>query len=370
MSYKNQFKELVEKLIEIKFSDTPKKTTFLEIMKKQSSEVIASNVLEFFINPKNEHDMGDVFIEALKKISKIDDDLGEFQSVETEVVTENNKRIDIVINFEKYTIGIENKIYAELYNNLDEYKKTIVHENKGSKLLVLSLKHLTKKADLKKVENVDGDNIIYSQWFEEVKNLLGSKITEINIEYYIFLKQFIQNIENLIGEENMLKDEEYKTLFDNEKMIDDSYKAIKELRKDVLTRFKDKFESKLKDMDLSIGDLGWTYGNWEQNISIKEWDASGRPIFISLWLYNMIDYVPKVFVCINTKFLKDDKNKEKMSAIFKAPINKFRSSTVWSSVEGKKWNIELNSPIYNHEKFIDEAVNSAVSIVESINNNI
>ena len=30
MSYKNQFKELVEKLIEIKFSDTPKKTTFLD----------------------------------------------------------------------------------------------------------------------------------------------------------------------------------------------------------------------------------------------------------------------------------------------------------------------------------------------------
>jgi hypothetical protein len=73
-----------------------------------------SDILAFFINPKETHAQGDIFLKEFLQTIGEDIDCDKFTvEVIREQLTNENRRIDIVISFNKgeYIIGIENKIY-------------------------------------------------------------------------------------------------------------------------------------------------------------------------------------------------------------------------------------------------------------------
>ncbi|MGP1438822.1 MAG: PD-(D/E)XK nuclease family protein, partial [Treponema sp.] len=120
---------MYEKLLK-DFSLVPKKqekdATFLEICGLSSNENISSNILSFFFDSEREHKLKDLFANSLIKIiiEKTNKDII-YSDIcfhcAREVVTKNNKRIDLLITNKDITILIENKIWAPLYNDLDEY---------------------------------------------------------------------------------------------------------------------------------------------------------------------------------------------------------------------------------------------------------
>src|SRR5207249_2975364 len=107
---------------------TKKPKTLLEITRFPRSELAHSNILKFFLDPKEEHGLDDVFLKALLEAvgsPLVSSPLGAVEVVR-EDRTESNKSIDIVVEGEFFVVGIEHKIGAELYNPLKEYKERLI----------------------------------------------------------------------------------------------------------------------------------------------------------------------------------------------------------------------------------------------------
>ena len=123
----NDMEELVAKFQTVvrDFSKIPKtdtEPTWLEICRYPQSrfEEICSRILAFFLNPKAEHGLNDLWLSALlDAIGKVGwrdyrHDIG----VRTEEYADG-KRIDITVVANDYVVAIENKITADHYNPLD-----------------------------------------------------------------------------------------------------------------------------------------------------------------------------------------------------------------------------------------------------------
>ena len=198
-----------EKLLPLKKHEL----TFLEISGYPHYENVCSNILAFFFSSNEDHGLKTLLLESLlaalliKKEHNLDiTELHISNSyAECEVSTKNNKRIDIVITTDNAVIGIENKIYANLYNDLIDYQNCIselaTKDDKSNKILVLlSFKQISN--DMIKdysclVNNGKFYSITYSGLFEKINEKIGTFILNSNNKYLTYLIDFMKTINNL-----------------------------------------------------------------------------------------------------------------------------------------------------------------------------
>lgn len=194
--------------------------TFLGIAKQPHYENVMSNIYAFYFNTEEVHGMRDLFINTLleiinesklgsqKKVSEILD----FE-VDTEVITQKNGRIDLLLYNQDYAIIIENKVYHILNNNLHDYWNSIkvTDNSEVNKIgIVLSLNKLI-------VSHNHFINITHLEFLKRVIQNLGNYIMGAKEKYIIFLKDFYQNSINLSKSE--MDSKELKFYFDNQTKI-------------------------------------------------------------------------------------------------------------------------------------------------------
>jgi len=171
-----------------------KDKNFFQIARFPHYEIVSSNVLQYFLSEK-------IVLKAiLSCISgvNIDFDISNdfIYDVDREEITENNNKIDILINTNKYTIGIENKINAGLNNPIEDYYNHLIklakEEGKEPLLIVLS-----------KNKVVDNDkyyrNVLYADFVRELKKYYPELLNNLGLKYFFFLSEYLDNIENLQG---------------------------------------------------------------------------------------------------------------------------------------------------------------------------
>lgn len=190
----------------IEFSKLPKIVklpTYLELCRYPSArfEEICSRLIGFYIKPTNEHGFADLLLSSLLLTIDPQNPLNynwNNLKVSSEVGTDNNKRLDILIESETFVVGIENKITANLYNPLDEYR-TLITANKQKKhyCIVLSLRKITDYSERQLLQKNGFINITYKDFFNQVKIRIGGYLTNSNDRYLTFLKDFINTIENM-----------------------------------------------------------------------------------------------------------------------------------------------------------------------------
>lgn len=187
------------------FAKLPKKKandeTFISICGHPHYEKVASNILAFFFDTKREHNLKDLFVKSLiEAAGENAEDFSDNFSSETEVYTNKGNYIDLLLRSEERNIVVENKIYAWLYNDLDDYYETVSEKEKEKPLgIVLSL-HQQEKS------NPNFKVVRYEDFFAQIKTNLGLYIQSANRKYMPFLLDFIDNIENLNRRTNMDKD--------------------------------------------------------------------------------------------------------------------------------------------------------------------
>lgn len=187
-------------------------------------EDVCSNILAFFFSSQKEHGLKNLFARALFDVIKIDFNEFAIFNADTQIVTDNQKRIDILVTSDDYNIIIENKIYHLPNNPLDDYYK-YVKDIYGEKTIVvaLGLKKLNFECEVKY------KSITYTDFFNSLKKYIGTYISNINPKYSVLLYDFINNIESLI-EKPM--DTELLHFFKQEdilKMHNNMQKKVKEL---------------------------------------------------------------------------------------------------------------------------------------------
>jgi len=113
-----------------------------------------------------------------------------------EWTTDEDKRIDLIIDSEAFTIAIENKIYHWLANDLGEYAEVIDRYGKAKSITIKAVLGLRDEGQL-----TDGfSSYTYAQLWQEVRALLGSYISTADPKWVTYLLDFMETTNNLAGE--------------------------------------------------------------------------------------------------------------------------------------------------------------------------
>ena len=207
--------------------------TFLDISGFPHYENVCSNILQFFFQTNEAHGMGDLFIQSLLKTA------GEnisntiiVNEIFREQPTPSGKRLDIVITTDDYVVGIENKIYAVLTNDLADYSTYLQSILTGRKLkrIVLSINPIVTYSGFV--------NITYNELFKSVDSLMGNYWQSSNRKFMDYLNDFMQNIRRLEGAPSMNSDE-IKFINDNILDLENLYCTLNNMKKELRQRVQD-----------------------------------------------------------------------------------------------------------------------------------
>lgn len=210
-------------------------------------ERVASNVLAFFLDNKREHGLGDLFIQSLLSCGGIAaEGLDLNYEVMTEVQTEKGNFIDLVVESDSFIIIIENKIYASLYNDLEDYYG---HYAKARNSNVSPRQIFAFVLSLTKIPPINSKYIFidYERLFLEIKTRLGEAAIRANQRYLSLLFDFITNVENLKRGSTMDHEfinfvKEHTNEIDNintrlKKIHDDFRHVVKAVNSQIIERF-------------------------------------------------------------------------------------------------------------------------------------
>lgn len=161
-------------------------------------ETVSSNVLAYFFDPAEGHGLKDMMLKALlRTIHKEDMDVSDV-SVATEASTDKNNRIDILLDLPELSIAIENKVDADLYNDLADYH-CWAKENSGNEAIVVVLHpfHTFTLADHPSAQGLvveqDLFDVHYDELFSNALGMLGEYSLDADPRAVDLLQQFIDN---------------------------------------------------------------------------------------------------------------------------------------------------------------------------------
>ncbi len=192
--------------------------TLFDVMKQPHLENVWSNIYAFFFNPEEDHGFGNLFLRTLVEIIKEKQHgrdfvamADEYIDIKTEDSTDDSKRLDIALQSDNYAILIENKVYADLYNNLGVYWRNYPQYDKNNKQgVVLSLYPKTISLEGRGKE-LDHDpekwvNVTHLELMKRVSKNLHYCLLNGSDKYLSFFREFYQNIKNItmaMDNENM-----------------------------------------------------------------------------------------------------------------------------------------------------------------------
>lgn len=247
----NEFKELLDKFNTLpKVETTPR--TFMEIAGYPHYENVCSNILAFFFDTEEQHEYKDLFLNSLLKC--VDEELLSKDittlNVFREMPTDKGNRIDLIIETEEVVIGIENKIWAGLYNDLDDYSNFLINKfKKDTVKIVLSLKKVPEFQ-----LSAGFVSVTYSEFFENLKQDLGNQLISKNNRYLFQLIDFIETMQN--HTKNRTMDEKVLNFFVEEKEqienLIEEHNKVKDYIYSYLTDVRDLLNSKMEEENITF----------------------------------------------------------------------------------------------------------------------
>lgn len=238
----------------------------------EHDEVKICRILKELLDPKGSHYQKEKYLKLfVKNILKINIDDDEYRNVlvYNEYLIDNNRRIDIVIKFEKYFIPIEVKIYADDQDKqcFDYYTYASEKSEKEIQVIYLTLDgHIPSKSSVEGLtpinENINNKNVIVGyeevrtisfkddimMWLEEcISDIDTLKIASIR-EVIMQFMNVIKNLTNLIeGDEKMEMIDEIMSSRGNMKAACEIGKLINDAKKKIMEKIFIDIENIMKE---------------------------------------------------------------------------------------------------------------------------
>ncbi len=194
--------------------------TFMEVSGYPHFENVCSNILRFYFDPSAEHGLKDLLLSSYLQMAGVHGiPVPEKVSLSREHPAEDQKRIDLVIDCETFTLGIENKIFHWKANDFANYGRVIdrLGRNKKTIKTVLCLRKTDNAVPLK----CGFTRHTYGELWQQVRRMLGNYISNGDPKWVSCLLDFMQTTTNLAGE-NM----EHKKM---DQFLLAHFKAVEEL---------------------------------------------------------------------------------------------------------------------------------------------
>jgi hypothetical protein len=178
----------------------------LEIAGCPHRENVWSNLLAFYLDSDRKHGLGDLLLKTLLEMAGYGD-AGAVTPAHVEVIREyttgTGRRIDIVVSSDTFVLGIENKVNAPLYNDLEDYAAAIAKlagERKRFKIVL-------SKYPLRDLKG-GFVSVAYADLVPAVRKRLEDGAGSADTRYLIFLNDFLDNIENNLNPNIMTENPE------------------------------------------------------------------------------------------------------------------------------------------------------------------
>ena len=198
--------------------------TTLELSGYPHLENVYSNILAFFLDPGCEHGFGSLFLESLLSVAGYDARQdGEGVEVKTEESTMSRKRIDLVIYTGTLIVGIENKIYHPLHNDLEDYGRHLAEQANGRRVCKILLRLNLPPEDDQKLFGFKP--ITYREYFDEILRRIGHTLIASKDRYLIFLLEVIETV-NHLTEGSVMKPEMLDFFKNNEEDVRSRLKTM------------------------------------------------------------------------------------------------------------------------------------------------
>lgn len=228
-----------------------------------NDEMALSRYIAFLLNSRENHAQGNTFLQQF--IQELGDCASWAKSnllkaVYTEHSTHNNRRIDIVLEFENGIIGIENKPWAEdQKKQLEDYSQFLQSKNANWILIYASNNNpdpISIKEDQLKELEANGH---YFQWsFHEVVKWLEqcSRLSQAE-SVRLFTRELAAYVRyHINGELEMTEKTEIQNLIlkehNNIKSAFSIYSSIHDVKNQLLKTFKDDLETVLKANNMAL----------------------------------------------------------------------------------------------------------------------
>ncbi|MFC2064154.1 PD-(D/E)XK nuclease family protein [Chloroflexota bacterium] len=250
-------------------AETP--ATYLEISGYPHLENVASNILKFFVDSQEVHQLYSLFLQSLLEAAGIQataEDL-QIEDVQREEYTVELTRLDLVISTQTLIVGVENKLFHGLNNDFKIYEKHLrtKADQRATICILLTLHPVEVSPRLGAFIPVT-----YSAFFEKIRNNLGQFAVEANPRYLPFLFDFMQTLEHF-QQENTVDDSEFRGwVAKNQEEITN---LLSEIR-----RFKSNLRNQVKLL--------------QAQIDVDKHNNSG--VKISPWLYDPADLSVRRFL--------------------------------------------------------------------------
>lgn len=275
-----EFEKLLNDFKKVYDPNKPKyEPSYLEICDYPGSrkEEICSRLLAFFFDSHNPHGLGTLFYDSLLEVYKeqyeeeTDLDLNKLLyqnnvTAQTEIYTSNDddnrlKRIDLLLESDCSIVCIENKIWAELKNDLDvyfRYTEIVKGDYRESVYVILSMREDMEKMLVdSKCENKGKYKVIYYRDFlKQLKKNLGDYVTLCNAKYFSVLTDFIQFLDREGGFMNNLTEAEKVFFRTNNEILEKLMNRRNEYIKELSQR-RDKIVNCLNEKDRTALSEGW-----------------------------------------------------------------------------------------------------------------
>jgi hypothetical protein len=157
------------------------------------------------------------------------------------VVTKAGNRLDLVITTNSFVVGIENKLFAVVRNDLFDYQKHITEQankpnkNDGNQLHpILILFTLYPQIESPGIFRL----LTYEQFFTALYLKLGSAILDTNFHYLPFLIDFINTIRNLKEDNQMENDAFHDWIGEHKNEVEALLQSVREYRQKLKGRIK------------------------------------------------------------------------------------------------------------------------------------
>lgn len=177
--------------------------TFMEVSGYPHYENVCSNILGFYLDPRQQHGLQDLFISAIFQITKHTCSTN-VQRVQREFGTEGG-RLDLLVEGDEFILAIENKIFHWLANDLNDYAKAVNLRGNRTKQQIKIVLGLSEIHDARLLRG-GFVSCTYAQLWEAIKGLLGSYIAEASPKWVTYLLDFIETTTNLAGANMELKE--------------------------------------------------------------------------------------------------------------------------------------------------------------------
>lgn len=229
--------------------------TFMEIAGFSSKEIASSNILSFFFNSQEVHNLNNLCVNSLLNCVRYD-----FRGKDTstinvhrEVQTSTGKRIDLLVECVDLIIVIENKIFASLYNDLNDYSNYAdeKYPNKPNVKIILSLRNSDEELSSGFFQTT------HIELLEEIEKNLMCETVYPDEKYLIYLLDYKQTIQNLIKPNSMNR--EMLELFGRKRDVILEFQAEKEKIDSFIYRKIDRLRGLVKFKNLGYPVNQWVY---------------------------------------------------------------------------------------------------------------